>query len=96
VKCRGIAAARQINHDFVRPALVVKVSLKAGTQTPRLDPDDWIDTRVEAGLSIENVNSNHVLLEIAALAGERFRNDEFKEAAEPVDLLKRKAGQNLR
>jgi hypothetical protein len=72
--------------ERVRAAFFAVVAHETRPQPPRLDPDDRVGARVEGGILVEDLDADHVLLELIAASRERFGHREVEEALEPVDL----------
>ena len=91
---RRIPALRQIDDDLIFLPLLGIVSGQTCTQTPCLDANDRIGSRVEAGVFAKDLHPDQKLFQMGAPAGNGFFHDEADKALETVGLMEGAAGQN--
>jgi hypothetical protein len=92
---RRVAAFRQVDDQVVRRAFGLVVAEQPGPESPRLDADDRVGSRVEGRLLVEHLNADDVFLQFIAAAGERLEDDEIEEPFEAIDLVERRAPEHL-
>ena len=91
---RRVAALRQLDREQVEAALLAVVPHQLRAKSPRLDADDRIGARIEGVLLAEYLHADHVLLQLAAAAGDGLFDDEGQESFEAIRLLEGLAREN--
>ena len=91
---RRVAALGELDDQRVGAAFLAVVAHQARAQPPRLHPDDRVGARIERRVLVEDLDADHVFLELIAASRERFGHGEVQEPLEPVDLAERDARQH--
>ena len=76
-----VAALRQVDDLLVALTLFAVVAREPRAQPPRLHPHDRVGARIERRFLPEDLDADHVLLEVAAAAVERLEDDEAAGSA---------------
>ncbi len=91
---RRVTAFRQLDHDGVGTALFAVVTRQPGAQPSRLHTDDGVRARIEGRVLVEDLNADHVFLELIAASEQRFEDDEAQKTLETTHLTERGARQH--
>ena len=80
--------------NLVAIALIAIIAGESRAQPPGLDANDRIGARIERGFLAEDLDPDHIFLEIAAAAADGLPDDEADEALEALDLREGLAAQD--
>src|SRR5262245_25708015 len=96
MELRRIAAFWQFDAHFIPTPFFLVITSQPCSEATRLDANDRVCSRIERGLSIEDLHSDRVLLEILTPSRDRLFNNVAKETLEPVYMGKCCTAENVR